>query len=97
MVYPNQSLIVYYEDLVLSPDGFADYLRNYCAVNEKIIVPNDSSKKHRGDTKTFDEFCEEVRCYNPRKVLGESIFSLIAAQLDQDLIAQTPYQEYFDI
>ena len=97
LAYPKQSLIVYYEDLVLSPDRFADHLRNYCAVKEKIIVPNDSSKKHRGDTKTFAEFCEEVRCYNPRKVLGESIFSLIAAQLDQDLIAQTPYQEYFDI
>lgn len=97
LVHPKQSLIVYYENLVLSPDGFADQLRKYCTVNEKIIVPNDSSKKHRGDTKTFTEFCQEVRRYNPRKVLGEDIFSLIAAHLDRDLIAQTPYQECFDI
>jgi len=96
-VYPKQSLIVYYENLVLSPSGFADDLRKLCKVNKSIIVPNDSSKKHRGDTKTFAEFCQEVRSYNPRKILGEELFSLIAAHLDRDLVGQTPYQKYFNI
>ena len=94
--HPRQSLMVYYENLVISPDAFAGQLKKFCAVNEEITVPQDSSKKHRGDTKTYAEFCQEILSYQPRKVLGDDIFYLIANRLDQEILAKTPYIKYLD-
>ena len=96
-VHPGQSLIVYYENLVISPEEFVGCLNRFCAVNKKIVIPKDSSKKHRGDSKKYADFCHEILSYNPREILGDDIFSLITAQLDQDLLAETPYSKYLDI
>ena len=88
--------MVFYENLVITPDVFAGHLKRFCVVNEEITVPQDSSKKHRGDTKTYAEFCQEILSYEPRKVLGDGIFSLITNRLDQETLAKTPYIKYLD-
>ena len=92
--YPRQSLIVFYEDLILFPDQFAKRLSYFCKVSEHIVVPQDSTKKHRGDSKEYTEFCQEVLNYDPKKALGKTIFSLVKDRLDCNLLAKTPYSKY---
>ena len=84
-------------EAMLTHEEFVGYLSRFCAVNKKIVIPKDSSKKHRGDSKKYADFCHEILSYNPREILGDDIFSLITAQLDQDLLAETPYSKYLDI
>ena len=84
----DNSIICYYEDLVVSIEEFIDAIRPVCDISGKIRTPINSTKK---EDKTFDDYRREVISYDPIRALGEEVYLKIREKIDAGVMARTIY------
>lgn len=84
----DNSIICYYEDLVISIEEFIDAIRPVCDIFGKIRTPINSTKK---EDKTFDDYRREVISYDPISALGEEVYLKIREKIDAEVLARTIY------
>ena len=84
----DNSIICYYEDLVVSIEEFIDAIRPVCDISGKIRTPINSTKK---EDKTFDDYRREVISYDPISALGEEVYLKIREKIDAEVLARTIY------
>ncbi|MBD1194985.1 hypothetical protein [Vulcanococcus sp. Clear-D1] len=95
--HPINVRVIRYEDLVANPEIIKDQLSGLTQFKfDSIKIPKDSTKSHRGDAKTYDDYKKEVIAYDPCESLGRELAHKIFSLVDVRLMCQTGYDSLYN-
>lgn len=95
---PGQAHIFYYEEIVLNPEILIRCLSSFatCIELDQLVIPHESTKAHRGEQRSYNDYKRQIRDFDPVQCLGLDNFKSVNKYLDDDLARNTPYAKFLD-
>lgn len=94
--FPGSVRIFKYEDIVVDPSIVREQIAEFSQFKSAdILIPEVSTKFHRGDSKTYNDYKKEVVAYDPCESMGKEIAQKIFMLTDRDLMSETGYDSLY--